>query len=1028
MVHCLIKICMVQFCTVNLLLEVTQFGHTLFMPTKEKPKNTHHPQSDSDAWIATVFSTLNTHWADYIAAFPANQPIPDFNHWLALMHAAVTSPQELPHYLNQFLTFTQNGDAPPDPWQALTDALALTFEAAKHDDNNLTGSDWQNLLQIQNRILKAAAQSINNTQTIPDGALPQVELRAVSDLSYKIAAVSNPDELLHEAALYIQQAFGFEYVNIFLLNASQQVLTLQSAIWKNKRPDSKDLLKLQLNQGIVGQAAAAGKSRLVNDVSADPNFLPHPALPNVKAELSVPLRTAQHITGVLDIQSERLNAFSDSQFQLVQIVAGLLSTALTNARLQQVQQRYKKEQTLIYDSVVNLGTGMDMDTQLTSIGQKITDVIGAGACVICQIDETAQTVTALSEYVVNDAANPPGTWRKLNMAISVAQDPVSQQILKAARPIVSRAKSQQQLGWQRPANAGDNSLCWNVLLALPIEIKMRVAGIIEIYDTNRNRQFSAEDVQICRILATQTALAIEQTRLFDETLRRLNEVSMLYAMAQKISSSLDLNDILNTIVTSLREAVGCRACCIFLIDETGNQLEIKAADGLKPQWRQMAKLKLGQGAAGRAAAEGKTIYVPDTHNDPNFIFFDKDVHSLMVVPLMAHGHIIGAINVDDNRTAAFDSAQERLLTIAAAQAGAAIENARLFNRVAAEQQQLQAIMQHMADGLLLINSQGTIITCNSTVAMMLGISHNQITGKNTHAADLHPNLASITASTTHHARTGVLSKEVTIENPRPRTLQVFTTPVISDEGRQVGEVRLIHDVTKERELDQLKDDFFSTISHELRTPLFSIQGFAQLMLEEKDLDQDTQTEFLTTIQRQAGQLSEMVNNLLDISKLDEGKLVLERSPVSLLELIRQTTLKLQGFAHRQQINLVTALPAELPIVIGDAQRLEQVLTNLIGNAIKFSKEGDKVVITALAEEKQILVQVQDYGIGIPPDAVEQIFSRFYQAHGKHERSAMGSGLGLHIAKKIVDGHGGRIWAESESGEGSIFSFTLPVSG
>ena len=240
-------------------------------------------------------------------------------------------------------------------------------------------------------------------------------------------------------------------------------------------------------------------------------------------------------------------------------------------------------------------------------------------------------------------------------------------------------------------------------------------------------------------------------------------------------------------------------------------------------------------------------------------------------------------------------------------------------------------------------------------------------------------------------------------------------------------MRLVHAVTKENELEQLKDDFFSTISHELRTPLFSIQGFAQLMLEEKDLDAETQTEFLSTIRRQAIQLSEMVNNLLDTSKFDEGKLMMEKTPVALLDLINQTTLKLQGFAHRQHVKLITALPAQLPPVIGDVQRLEQVLTNLIGNAIKFSQEGDKVIVSALTEKKHILVQVQDYGIGIPPDALESVFSRYYQVHEKNERSAMGSGLGLHIAQKIVEGHGGRIWAKSESGEGSTFSFTLPVS-
>ena len=237
----------------------------------------------------------------------------------------------------------------------------------------------------------------------------------------------------------------------------------------------------------------------------------------------------------------------------------------------------------------------------------------------------------------------------------------------------------------------------------------------------------------------------------------------------------------------------------------------------------------------------------------------------------------------------------------------------------------------------------------------------------------------------------------------------------------------MHDITKERELEHLKDEFFSTVSHELRTPLFSIQGFAQLMVEEGDkLDVATRAEFLTTIQRQALQLSEMVNNLLDMARLDEGKLDLLSQPVVIDDLIHQTLLKLQGFAHQQQVALISNLGSMLPTVIGDRERLEQVLTNLIGNAIKFSEAGGEVVVSAITNEHEIQIAVKDNGVGIPPQELEQIFTRYYQAESRSKHSAKGSGLGLHIAQKIVEAHKGRIWAESEVGQGSTFYFTLPL--
>jgi PAS domain S-box-containing protein len=584
------------------------------------------------------------------------------------------------------------------------------------------------------------------------------------------------------------------------------------------------------------------------------------------------------------------------------------------------------------------------------------------------------------------------------------------------------------LAWQVPQGGSDHKTTWGVVLAVPLETEKRVTGLLEVYDKNPNRNFSADDIQLCRILATQTTLAMERAKLFDETRQRLSEVATLYTMAQQIAGNLDLQTVLDTIVDSLRHALGCRGCCIFLLDGSGQNLEIKAASGLKPHWRKMAKLRLGEGAAGRAAAEARTIYLPDTAQAPGFIFFDEEVRSLMVAPLLSHGGVIGTINVDDDQPNAFGPAQERLLTIIAAQAGYAVENARLFANVSKQQQQTQAIIQYMADGLLLIDGQGFIVTCNPALAMMLGMHPGQIVGQRVHSPDLPSRLAEITATTTHRARTGVLSKEVTIETPRPRTLQIFSTTVVDDNGTPIGEVRVVHDITRERELEQLKDDFMSTISHELRTPLFSIQGFVQLMLGDENLDPATHKEFLTIIHNQAVQLGEMVNNLLDLSKFDEGKLELEQKPVAMPDLIHQTTLKLQGFAHQQKVKLVPKLPALLPTINGDAQRLEQVLTNLIGNAIKFSNAGGQVLVTAFTRNGELRVEVKDNGIGIPPEALDRIFSRFYQVEDKSERSARGSGLGLHIAQRIVKGHGGRIWAESEAGQGSTFCFTLPLPG
>jgi PAS domain S-box-containing protein len=739
------------------------------------------------------------------------------------------------------------------------------------------------------------------------------------------------------------------------------------------------------------------------------------------------------LVGVLDVESNQLNAFTEDDQEIGQALADHVAVAIENARLQTALQRHLREKTLLYESNLALGASLDMDTILNLMTRKIAEALEAGACVICRIDQKANTITSLAQYIFRYPGNPSHTWRRPDEPIHISKDLAAQQILKTTRPVIGRVSPQQPTqtsAWTLNLSQGQwdgrRKPGWGVVLALPLEVEDQIIGLIEIYDKNPSRTFSADDIRLFRILATQTTLAMEQARLFDETRQRLNEVATLYTIAQEFNKNLDLETVLDTIVMTLRQAVGCRGCCIFLQDQTGEQMEIKAADGLKPHWRKMAKLRLGEGIAGRAAAEGRTIYVPDTYREPDFIFFDEDVHSLMVIPLYAQGEVIGTINLDDNQPNAFGPTEERLLTIAATQAGIAIENAQLFARVSREQQQTRAIIQHMADGLLLIDSQGVIMTCNQALATMLGLHPGQLIGEKMTSPNLPPNLASIMTPTTYPARTGVLAREMTIEYPRPRILKVFSTIVVDDDHTPIGEVRVVHDITKEREVEQLKDDFFSTISHELRTPLFSIQGFATILLEEQDLDAATQAEFLATIQRQAMQLSEMVNNLLDLSRIDEGKLDLEKESVAMRDLIHQTILKLQGFAHQRKVNLTSKLPPSLPMIMGDKQRLEQVLTNLIGNAIKFTSADGQVLVSAAHTANEVHVQVRDDGIGIPPEDMDQIFSRYYQGDNKSARSAMGSGLGLHIAKKIIEEHGGRIWAESPGDRGSTFHFTLPL--
>jgi len=228
-----------------------------------------------------------------------------------------------------------------------------------------------------------------------------------------------------------------------------------------------------------------------------------------------------------------------------------------------------------------------------------------------------------------------------------------------------------------------------------------------------------------------------------------------------------------------------------------------------------------------------------------------------------------------------------------------------------------------------------------------------------------------------------------------------------------------------QELDRMKGEFVSNVSHELRAPLHTITGFVQLLLDGKVRDKDTQQECLETVLHQTQHLTRLIDDILDASKMEAGHFGLHKAEVQMHDIVQEVVQALQPVALPKRVTLLDHTPPDLPLVFADAQRMTQVLRNLVDNAIKFSPEGGSVTISNESSPEQLVVAVQDSGAGIPAEARKHLFERFYQADGSSTRQAGGTGLGLYICKQIVEAHGGRIWVESEEGKGSSFLFAMP---
>jgi len=259
------------------------------------------------------------------------------------------------------------------------------------------------------------------------------------------------------------------------------------------------------------------------------------------------------------------------------------------------------------------------------------------------------------------------------------------------------------------------------------------------------------------------------------------------------------------------------------------------------------------------------------------------------------------------------------------------------------------------------------------------------------------------------------------------TYQALASPILGGDGRVRGVVTVLRDITSQKELDRMKSNFLSVVSHELKTPLHSIKGFVDIILMGKTGPvNETQADFLGTVRDQTTSLQNLINDLLEFSRLDSGQVKLRLSDVSLEKVADSVIDKLSPMADQEGVEIELQIEGPLANIQADQMRIEQVLTNLVHNAIKFTPQGGKVTVRAHNLEGEVEVDVADTGIGIPGEALERVFDRFYQVDSSSTRHYRGTGLGLTISKHIVEYHRGRIWVESTEGEGSTFRVVLPI--
>ncbi len=552
--------------------------------------------------------------------------------------------------------------------------------------------------------------------------------------------------------------------------------------------------------------------------------------------------------------------------------------------------------------------------------------------------------------------------------------------------------------------------------------------------------FASEHVHLLqfRVQELQQTLATREKDLDTQTTRlqrtaadlgdRVLQLRSLQEVARALAATLDLPETLQVLMDRLAALADTHHAAIALIEEDGDVLRGTAAAGPGAAAIRQFRLNLASRPEdARILATGRMV----SSDESDLLGFDQlralwQVEHFLCLPLVLRGRPLGAIYLADTRADFDNDRQRQLLDSFSYFAAAAIENARLYQAVADKSHELETILAGIGDGVLVVDSDLQLVLMNPAAVHIFGLEAAPPAGlpaqmiiDNKGLLDL---LAEVTASPAE-----ALFREIEIRQlgtGRAAVFQALAAPLVVGEGLQ-GIATVLRDVTTQKELERMKSNFLSVVSHELKTPLHSIKGFVDIILMGKTgIVSEIQRDFLETVKQQTDHLQRMIDDLLEFSRLESGRVTLRLQPTDISVVIEAAIDKLTPLAASAEVTLVNYVSEDLPALLADPWRLEQVVTNLVDNAIKFTPAGGTVTVTASNTSEFIQVNVRDTGIGVPTSESERIFDRFYQVDGGVNRLYKGTGLGLTICRHIVEHHGGRIWVQSDQDTGATFAFTI----
>lgn len=875
---------------------------------------------------------------------------------------------------------------------------------------------------------------------------------ALGQIAATLATTLDIDEGLETALAQLEKLIAYDSASIALFQDG----VVRIRAWRGFEDITLVVTPIAISELRTLQALIATKQAILIPDTAESSLWRTDVLGGtpIRCWIGTPLIVRDTVIGALMVDSRTPRVYSPDDRDAMAALAHYLAVAIENARLHAQTLRQVRELAALYETSLDITARLEPQALLEVVVQRGAALLNARGGGLYLYDPAIDQLRMVVSY--NLDRDYTGTTLKRGEGLSW-------QALISGQPVYTDHYST----WEgRPLPFYHTR--FTAVVAIPLRWQETNVGVLFVADDRPGRSFSQEEIVLLSRLATQAAIAIGNLQLYTTARHRAEQLHLVTQVAQHITGILHPTQLAAEVARRICEAFNYYAVSVCLVE--GDLVRVSAGvvrtSGEKSAERTIEPLfvdralRIGQeGIIGWVAATGQPLLVPDVTHDPHFLRIPELplTASELAVPLLLGGQVIGVLDAQSEHKGAFDETDLETMQALAGQLAIAIANARLFEAVRAyageleqrvaertaeiraQQERTEAILRSVADAIIVTDLEGHIVLTNPTAeALLRTMDEGRRTTKEggERRDDGGRELAARLTELVRRLARAPDPQRVEMVEGDGRALQAHAARVL-DDGRAVGTVIALRDITRLRELDRLKSQFVSNVSHELRTPLANIKLYLSLLAKRPEKREG----YLSVLEREANRLEKLIQGVLDLSRLEARPDILHREPVVLDEVIA-CVLEAQRLSAESKCLALDYIPGpDVPPVLADRNQLIQVFTNLVNNAILYTPEGGRIeVATRLATTQDdgrgttgdqpstgyAVVTVRDTGIGIAPEDLGRIFDRFYRAPQAEASGAPGTGLGLAIVKEIVDLHGGHVEVTSQVGMGSTFRVWLPV--